>query len=216
MDKIERNINKIISSTLEAANFQLNKEFGYFVRKTSYGHDAFVVINQGRVDGDKFGIGCAIEVRHDIIENPWNSLGFIYGENEKLETSTLTMAYPSVRFGSKSDMWKLTPATLKENIEMVAMEIAQAFTKHAVPFYNQFSHLEEVEKMLNKVPMADISPYTGGLPVEHRAMRSLLCAKAVNPERYSVVRDTFVKMNKGMFPFEKRMEMLEKVDAMKL
>lgn len=216
MDRIERNINKLIAPTLEAAHFQLNKEWGYFVRKTSYGFDAFIVINKGRIDGDKFGIRCAIEVRHDVIEVPWNSLGFIYGEDAKLETSTFTLAYPSIHLGAKNDMLKLSPATLKEDIEIAAKDIAQAFIQHAVPFYNRFSHLEEVEKALNKSPMMDISPYTGGLPVEHRAMRSLLCAKAVNPERYDLVRETFIKMNKGMFPLEKRMQMLEKVDAMKL
>jgi hypothetical protein len=38
----------------------------------------------------------------------------------------------------------------------------------------------------------------------------------VNPQRYAEVRETFIRLDKGMFPREKRLEMLRRVDEMVL
>jgi hypothetical protein len=72
-----------------------------------------------------------------------------------------------------------------------------------------------LEAFANANPLADIPRFTLGLPLEHRAMRSLLLAKAVNPGRYALVRHAFVNSTqKTLFPRERCMDMLRRVDEM--
>jgi hypothetical protein len=214
VDRIERALCKEIAPVLEASGFALRKNWGYFVRSTAYGHDAFVVVNKGTASGSFFGVGLVIDVRHDRIEVPWNRLGFIYGDDNQKQTTTLVLGYPPRQRGHKASVMKVTPATMKDDIVRVAREIESAFTERALPFYRRFCDLKEIEALANEVPLADLAPYTVGLPMEDRAMRSLLLAKAVNPARYAAVREAFVTLDQGMFPREKRLEMLRRVDEM--
>lgn len=208
MDRVERAINKVLQPTLEAQGFTLKKEWGYFVRKQSYGFDAFTVVNQGTAKGRFFEIKCYAEVRHDRIEVPWNTLGMVYGEDNQLQTWTLLY---KGRADPKLPVLKVHPESSASDVEHVAHEIAEFLTQQAQPFYQRFSDLREVEEWVNKTPLADLNPSAGG-PAEHLAMRALLLAKAVNPDRYASVRETFITEDKGMFPRERRMQMLQKVD----
>lgn len=216
MDRIERALCKEVGSLVESSGFALRKDWGYFVRDTVYGLDAFLIINEGTASGSHFGIGLVIGSRHDRIEVPWNTLGFIYGDENRRQTKTLVLGYPPRQRGQEAPVMKVTPATMKDDIVRVAREIETAFTNRALPFYQRFCDLKAIEILANEVPLADLAPYTIGLPMEDRAMRSLLLAKAVNPARYAAVREAFVTLDQGMFPREKRLEMLRRVDEMTL
>ena len=216
LDRIERALCKQITPVIEAEGFALRKDWGYFVRDTDYGLDALVVINKGTSSGSFFGVGLAIDVRHDRIEVPWNTLGFVYGVDNQRQTPTLTLGYPPRQRGLEVPVMKIAPATMKDDIARVAREIEFAFKERALPFYQRFSDLAQIEALANEAPLADLAPYTVGLPIEHRAMRSLLLAKAVNPARYAAVREAFVTLDQGMFPRGKRLEMLRCVDSMTL
>lgn len=216
MDRIERALCKAVSSFVESSGFALRKDWGCFVRDTAFGFDAFLVINEGTASGSHFGIGLVIGSRHDRIEVPWNTLGFIYGDENRRQTKTLVLGYPPRQRGLEAPVMKIAPATMKDDIARAAREIEFAFKERALPFYQHFSDLAQIEALANKAPLADLAPYTVGLPIEHRAMRSLLLAKAVNPARYAAVREAFVTLDQGMFPREKRLEMLRRVDAMTL
>ena len=111
---------------------------------------------------------------------------------------------------------KVMPVTMNDDIARVAQEIETVFLQKGLPFYERFADLHVIEELANKSPLADIAPYGAGGPMEHRAMRSLLLAKAVNPQRYAAVRETFIQLDKGMFPREKRLQMLQRVDEMVL
>jgi hypothetical protein len=215
MDRIERAICKKIEPLLKQHGFSLSKEWGYFVRSQPYGHDAFLVVNKGTAGAGPrhFEIGPHCEIRHDRIETPWNTLGMVYGEDNQRQTSTLVLGFPR---GMKAPPLKLMPATMNEDIALIAAETEAVFTQMALPFYQHFADLRAIEELANKQPLADLMPYTVGLPMEHRAMRSLLLAKAVNPQRYVSVRETFIQLDKGMFPREKRLEILRRVDEMVL
>ena len=214
MDRIERAINKVLAPTLKAAGFELKKEWNCFVKFTDYGFDSFMVIDQGRLDVDQISIGCSIGIRHNRIQELFNTFGFIYGEEEQKQNVTFSLSYPFNARKNLDDYLKLNALTLQEDIAIVAKHLEQAFAEHAIPFYNRFSKLSEVEELLNKKPLADISPYSGGFIPEDLMVTSLLCAKAVNPARYDLVREACVAMEGGMYPKEKRMEILKKVDAM--
>lgn len=213
MDRIEKAICKLLEPTLKRHGFELRKNWGYFVKEQSYGFDALLIVNQGTALGRFFEINFSFRIRHDQVEVPWNTLGLIYGEDARKETTTLGLLTPR---GRQAVPLKVAPESMEEDIPSVAREIEATFTQVALPFYQRFSDLEEIEELANKAPLADIDPYGVGGPMEHRAMRSLLLAKAVNPERYAAVRDTFLTLDKGMFPHEKRMEMLRRVDEMQL
>jgi hypothetical protein len=214
MDRIERAISGKIEPLLKQHGFSLHKDWGYFVRAQPYGHDAFLVVNQGTagVGPRHFEIAPHCEIRHDRIEIPWNTLGLVYGEGQ-LQTTTLVLGFPR---GMDAPPLKVMPATMHEDIDRIAAETAGVFTQVALPFYERFADLRAIEELANKQPLADFMPYTVGLAMEHRAMRSLLLAKAVNSRRYAAVRETFIQLDKGMFPREKRMDMLRRVDEMVL
>lgn len=214
MDRIERAICKKIEPLLKQHGFLLHKEWGYFVRLQPYGHDAFLVVNKGTagVGPRHFEINTPCGIRHDRIEIPWNTLGLVYGEGQ-LQTDTLVLGFPR---GMKAPPLKVMPVTTDEDIARIAAETEAVFTQTALPFYERFADLRAIEELANKQPLADFMPYTVGLVMEHRAMRSLLLAKAVNPQRYAVVRETFIQLDKGMFPRERRLQMLQRVDEMVL
>lgn len=195
--------------------FELDDGWGHFVRRQSYGHDAMLIVNQGsaRFGPRHFEIGLPCEIRHDLIEVPWNTLGLVYGEENQLRTPTLVLGFPR---GMQAKPPMVALGWLKEDIARAAKEAEDVFLTKALPFYERFADLRAIEKLANEKPLADLLPYTVGGPIEDRAMRSLLLAKAVNPERYALVRETFVTLDKGMFPREKRLEMLRRVDEMEL
>ncbi|MFG5775757.1 hypothetical protein ACFIQF_01665 [Comamonas sp. J-3] len=212
MDRIERAICNTMQATLKRYGFELCKDWGYFVRNQGYGHDAFLVVNQGTAKGRFFEIKCYVEVRHDRIEIPWNTLGMVYGEDNQRQTWTLNWRPP---LGQDAVPMHVVPESMNEDAARIGQELSNVFEQRALPFYQRFGDLAEVEEWVNKKPLADTNPSAGG-PIEHLAMRSLLLAKAVNPQRYAAVREAFIQMDKGMFPRERRIQMLQKVDSMLL
>lgn len=214
MDRIERALYKRIEPLLKQHGFALHKDWGIYVRPRPYGHDAVLVVNQGTagVGPRHFEIRPYFHVRHDSIEVPWNTLGMVYGEGQ-LETATLS--YISPRPANEPTL-KVMPASMDEDIARVAQEIEAVFLQKGLPFYERFADLNAIEELANKAPLADILPYGVGGPMEHRAMRSLLLAKAVSPQRYAAVREEFIRQDKGMFPRERRLQMLQRVDDMVL
>ena len=215
MDRIERSISKLLVPSLATYGFALAKERHCFIKFTDYGFDNFMVINKGRIDNDYYGVSCAIGIRHDKVQLPFNSLGFIHGDEAQQENTTLVLRYPSYSWGRPFEYLKLY-STSPEDIAKMTDEIANVFVEQALSFYQRFSQLCEIEELLNKEPMEDISPYSGGFFPEDRVVTSLLCAKAVNPARYDMVKEAFVKKNQGTWPLEKRMEILKKIDEIKI
>lgn len=212
MDRIERAICKLLLPSLKKQGFELRQDWGFFVRKQPYGFDALMVVNQGAAGGKNFEINIFSEVRHDCIEQPWNTLGFIYGEDSQQQSWTVML--PRAR---NAPTLKVFPASMEADIAMVAYEVEVLFSQTSLPFYERFADLREVEKLANTSPLSDLSPYSVGGPLDHQAMRSLLLAKAVNPARYASVREAFVTSDKKtLFPREKCMELLRRVDAMEL
>ncbi|MCT8175448.1 hypothetical protein [Variovorax sp. CY25R-8] len=212
MDRIEKAICAEVMPPLRAQGFELNKKWGCFVREQPFGCDKFMIVNQGTALGKFFEITAFPEIRHDRIEIPWNTLGMVYGDAQ-LETCTLVFGQPR---GPASPM-KVAPATMQEDVETVAREIEAIFASRALLFYERFADLVKLEAFANAKPLADIAGYSLGLPLEHRAMRSLLLAKAVNPGRYPVVREAFVNSpQKTWFPREKCLDMLRRVDEMQV
>lgn len=215
MDKIERAIGKLLEHRLAEYGFKLIKDRHKFVRFTDYGFDGFIVINKGRIDLDYFGIECGYGIRHDKIQNLYCAIDPIYGVDYNKEFETLVKRYPIYSWGKPFEYLKLY-STSPEDIAKMADEIGNVFIEHALPFYRRFSQLSEVEELLNKEPMEDISPYSGGFFPEHRVATSLLCAKVVNPARYDLVKEAFIKKDQGAWPLEKRMEILSKIDALEI
>ena len=213
MDKIERAIAKLLAPTLKAQGFELRKEWGFFVRPQPYGYDALIVVNQGTASGKYFEIKVYAEVRHDRIEIPWNTLGFVYDLDEaQQQTWTLKLDRPR-----NAPILKIVPASMEADIAAVAQEVEALFGNTSLPFYQRFADLHEVEKFVNERPLAELMPYSAGGPLEDRAMRSLLLAKAVNPARYTSVREAFLTSEKKtLFPREHCLEMVKRIDEMVL
>ena len=116
MDRIERAINKVLAPTLKAAGFELKKEWNCFVKFTDYGFDSFMVIDQGRLDVDQISIGCSIGIRHNRIQELFNTFGFIYGEEEQKQNVTFSLSYPFNARKNLDDYLKLNALTLQEDI----------------------------------------------------------------------------------------------------
>lgn len=216
MDKIERAINKLIAPTLQTAGFELKKDWGGFFRFTEYGFDSFIVINKGRTEVNYFGIACGIMVRHDRIQKVFNTFGFIDGDEEQKQNSTFVLGYPYDERGLPNVYFNINPATMQADIEDIAQKLLQAFHDVAIPFYETYSNLVAIEEKLNINPLADIWPYTGGGMLEDRMVTSLLCAKAVNPDRYQLVREACLNVKGGMYPKEKHLEIVKKMDELQL
>jgi hypothetical protein len=212
MDRLERTVCRKLETLLAPSGFTLHQAWGFFVRPQPYGHDAFMVVNQGTagVGPRHFELAPHCSVRHDCIEVPWNSLGLVYGAENQLQTATLVLGFPR---GMQAPPLKVFPATRRDDLARVAEECYSVFIQHALPFFERFANVAAIEKLANDHPLQDIAPYTVGGPMEHRGMRSLLLAKTINPSRYATVRELFVHLDKGMFPRERRMEMLQKIDA---
>jgi hypothetical protein len=215
MDRIERAICKKLEPLLKQHGFVLVKERGGFVRAQPYGSDDMLCVNMGTsaIGERHFFIGIHFAIRHDRIEVPWNTLGLVYGEDNQRMTPTLVFGFPRPR---NLPTLKIFPGSFDEDVAAVAAEGQSLFLTKGLPFFAEYSDLVAVEALANRRPLADLDPYTVGGPMEHRAMRSLLLAKAVNQGVYAAVREAFVRLDKGMFPREQRLAMLAKVDAMTL
>jgi hypothetical protein len=128
--------------------FEFRKDWGYFVRDQTYGFDALPVVNQGTAKGRFFEIKCYAEVRHDRIEIPWNTLGMVYGEDNQRQTWTLN--YKDMA-GLQASPMKVVP----ESITTDGQEVTTLLVQKALPFYQRFGDLSEVEEWVNKNPLAD-------------------------------------------------------------
>ena len=214
MSPLERAIARRLSPQLKQAGFALVASWNAFVRKTEYGNDSLTIVNQGTAGPgpthNQISIHCSI--RHDAVENPWNTLGLVYGEGQ-LQTATLVLGFPR---GLAAPKLKVFTQTKDADVEHVANEGLAIFNEVALPFFSRFQDLREVESLANSQPLEDITPFTVGLAMEHRAFRSLILAKLVNPARYAQIRAKFLERNIGMFPLDRRLAMLAKVDALQL
>jgi hypothetical protein len=214
LNKIERAICRAIEPTLASHGFLLIREAGGFYRQRPFGFDDFLVVDQGTAT---FGpgihqIGCPCGVRHDRIEIPWNSFGFIYGEENQKRTATIILGFPR---GRASRPLSVHSDDFDNSVSTAAEQLRHTFLERALPFYDRFADLAEIEQLANEHPLSDVSPYTFGLPLEHRAMRGLLLAKAANPSRYQLVRSAFLSSGKKtLFPREECLEMLNVIDAL--
>jgi hypothetical protein len=214
MNSLESAIARAMSAPLKAAGFALKRDWNSFVRSTAYGHDQLVIVDQGTAAPGprhhEISIHCA--VRHDAVEHPWNTLGLVYGDAQ-LHTATLVLGFPR---GMAAPRLKVFAESRVADVARVASEGIAIFREIAVPFFERFSHLHAVEEFVNARPLEDFMPYTVGLAMEHRAFRSMILAKLVNPNRYASIREQFLARNIGMFPVERRLAMLAQVDAMQL
>ncbi|APW38594.1 hypothetical protein RD110_16470 [Rhodoferax koreense] len=212
MDRMERAIAKILRPKLVEHGFELSKKWDCFVRKRDYGEDSFVVVNQGtaRGAGKFYEINCFAHVRHEKVELLWNTLGMVYGEDQ-LHTWTLLYKPREQNLPPMT----VSPTSVEIDVQKVAGQLVELLDHSEKVFYPRFADLKEVEEWINKKPLADTNPTAGG-PIEHLTMRALILAKLVNPPRYAVVREAFLALDKGMFPREKRMAMLQTVDGMSL
>jgi hypothetical protein len=210
MDRIERAITKILRPKLAEHGFEFSKTWDCFVRKQNKCEDSFLVVNQGTAlgAGKFYEINCFAAIRHGQVEVPWNTLGMVYGE---AQMQTWTLQY-------KPRPRNLPPMTVsvtsvEADIEHVAGQLGSLFDHSEKVFYARFADLREIEEWVNKNPLALTNPTAGGV-IEHLAMRALILAKLVNPPRYAAVRETFLALDNGMFPRERRMVMLQKVEEM--
>jgi len=212
VDRIELGIGKLLVTTLAAQGFELNRKWGSFVRKQPYGFDAMVIVNQGTSSGEYFKIAVHGHIHHDRIEVPWNTLGFVHGEENQRQTWTLMWTRRR-----NAPLWKVFPATMQADMTVVAREIEVVLSEELLPFFKRYANLDEIEKLANVRPLVEYEQYSVGGPLDHRAMRSLLLAKAANPGRYASVREAFVTSElKTLFPRAKCMELLARVDEMRI
>ncbi|MBF5039160.1 hypothetical protein INP77_06610 [Methylophilus sp. 13] len=222
MNKTELEISKLIKPTLEAEGFALKKDWNSFVRYTDYGFDDFMIVDQGHLGSGYKTIGCAFGVRHDVIQNLFNSMGLIYGEEAQKQNVTLALSFPFIPWQSRESELKIYPETRAEDIQKVAQIITNAFKQHALPFYAKYADLRAVEAKINDSPMANLWPYTaGGVDPTIQVIISLLCAKAVNPNRYDLIKEVFTDkyIENDTVPdaySERWIAMLYKIDAINL
>jgi hypothetical protein len=211
MDRIERAVGKQLQTALESHSFDLRPTWNAFVRKTAHGADVFLIVNQGTAMGRFFEMKCYPAIRHDRIEVPWNTFGFVWGDEAQLQTKTLTFTHPR---GNLPAM-KVTPATQAADIQSVAGEMLRVFLEQAMPFFQRFSSLAAVEEFVNRVPLAELYPYNAGGPLDHLAARSLLLAKAINPNRYQTVLDACIaSTQKTLWPRERYLQTIDRVDSL--
>jgi hypothetical protein len=223
MNKTERELAKLVKPIFEAEGFELKKDWNSFVRYTDYGFDDFMIVDQGHLDYDyTTTIGCAFSVRHDAIQNLYNSMGFIYGEDAQKQNVTLALSYPFIPWQSRDSTLKIHQETRAEDMQKVAQIFTEAFKQHALPFYEKYADLHEIEAKLNEIPMAKIWPYTAGsVDPDTQAVIGLLCAKAVNPSRYDAVKlayiDKYIEYDAVPEPYrQRRLKILDMVDNVKI
>lgn len=213
MDRIEKAVAKILAPRLAEHGFVLHLDWGSFVRRQSYGFDAFVVVNQGSASREYFAMEAYCQVRHDCIEVPWNAFGFIHGEENRQQTWTVMLSRRR-----NAPVLAVRPATMAVDVAAVAEQLQAYFNAQALPFHRQFASLGAVEAMANHLPMArpqQLEPLSVGGPTDHQAMRSLLLAKAVNPARYAAVREAFIDSpRKTLLPRERCLRMVDEIDTM--
>jgi len=213
MDRIERSIAKQLTRTLEEYGFEFRPAWNGFVRETAYGCDQFLIVNQGTALGRFFEIKCYPTIRHNRIEVPWNTFGFVWGDEAQQQTATLSLTHPR---GNLPAM-KVTPSTQASDVESVTSEVARIFMEKALSFFQRFSDLSAVEEFVNRAPLIDISPYNAGGPLDHLAIRSLLLAKAVNPARYQMVRAACIASpKKTMWPRERFLQQISQIDSLSI
>lgn len=214
MNALESAIARAMAAPLKAAGFDLRRSWNSFIRSTAYGHDKLIIVDQGTAAPGprhhEISIHCA--VRHEAVERPWNTLGLVYGDAQ-LHTATLVLGFPR---GMAAPTLKIFAESRDADVARVASEGIAIFREIAMPFFQRFSHLRAVEELVNARPLDDFMPYTVGLAMEHRAFRSMILAKLVNPNRYALIREQFLARNVGLFPVERRLAMLAQVDAMQL
>jgi len=213
MDRIGRAVAQQMKPVLEGHGFDFRSSWNGFVRDTEYGSEAFLVVNQGTTMGMGrfFEMKCYPAVRHEVIEVPWNTFGFVWGEEAQRQTATLTYTHPR----GNLPVIKVAPSSLKTDVEAAAQEMSRVFKERALPFFGKFSELSAVEEFVNRQPLAELYPYNAGGPLDHLAARSLLLAKASNKNRYRAVRDAcLASTKKTLWPRERYLQTIEHIDSL--
>jgi hypothetical protein len=149
-------------------------------------------------------------------------MGFIYGEDAQKQNVTLALSYPFIPWQSRESPLKIHQETRAEDMQKIAQIFTESFKQQALPFYEKYADLREIEAKLNKTPMANIWPYTAGsVDPDTQVVISLLCAKAVNSSRYDAVKlayiDKYIEYDAVPEPYrQRRIKILSILDEIKL
>lgn len=219
MDKIEKELSRRVEPLLKEHGFALRKTWHCFVRKQPYGFDGFAISHLTSFDTEPIHqIFGGFGVRHDRIEIPFNTLGFIYGDDAQRQTVTFTRAYPPHPYGHPDHRIRIGQSTFESDLDRAEQRVRQYFLEEGLPFYERFASLAEIEAIVNadpKVPPMDFGPYSSGYFWEMRAVRGLLLAKLLNPERYGELRQAYLEHTFGtQLSAERRIAVMERVDAL--
>lgn len=140
--ELKNNFQTSVSSVLLKYNFKLNKQTGEFTKKTAYGWDKFHLIFTNKWNGWEIDFGMLIRI--DVIENIYHK-GSYY--EKKYHKTTPTVGITIEDYLNNGEEYKMQLNEL--NIYECFVETVELFENIALPFFQKYHSIENLDKAIN-------------------------------------------------------------------
>lgn len=134
---------KLLSEQLKSYDFVLNKKDAEFVKKDQEGWLKYQLIFLNRDAGWEINLGMLI--RKNIIENIYHQASYF---EPKYHETTPTLGITVENFINNNKEYRCYLRSEKD-IQTCLEFVMQTFTKIALPFFEKYNNIEEMDKAIN-------------------------------------------------------------------
>lgn len=204
-----------LDNTLQKEGFKLSRSAGEFTKRKSDGWWKYQVIFLDRDYGWELNLGMLI--RKNVVEEIFHEISG-FGEQYKKGTPTIGITVENY-LHDKNDRYRFDLQN-DADIENIRRQLIGIFYDYAVPFFEKYDVIGEIEKAVNAMNVdVDNSSLTG--PV-FNGFKGIILAKLCNKENYrSLMRDYYEyysNFSDGFYlpNFEKLIAYLDTLDTTSL
>lgn len=177
---LKAEILKLLSDNLIKYKFQSNKKLGEFIYKNKIGWDKFQVIFIDR--NDRWELNPAVLKRINIVEDIYHKFSCF---EEKYKKGTPTIGTSIEDYKADNGQYRFDLVN-EEQIKSISKSLLLLFEKEALPFFDKFATLKDLDDILNNTP--EDTALTGSIT---KGSKALILARLTNRANYAELKDFY-------------------------
>lgn len=180
---LRQEVLKLVQQHLKQYGFTLNKQLAEFTKKNENGWIKFYLIFLERNQG--WEINPTMQIRFNVVEDIFHKTS---GFDMKYQKGTPTIGSSAENYLQTGYGTYRFALGEEEDIEGIVLHINDVFENMALPFYEKFIKLEEIERAINRDVKG--SSLTGGIFV---GSKGIILAKLLDHPNYEELRSIYMR-----------------------
>lgn len=183
MNRASQLLANTLAPLLEPRGFKFKNRLDAFVKRERFGFSK-LSIPSFSIGGDRGGwyeISVGLAVRHDAVDEAVNTLGHIWGEPNRKNTSTVYRSLQFFPFAGRKGSFKIASDALDEDVANAGTEITAILAEGCFEFFEEYSSVLRCSIGLNEPIETRSHPLCNGFPL--RAYYGVAAASLSQPER---------------------------------